>query len=57
MGALFFGWLTDRLGRKKMFTITVLIYVDLRVRKEALDVGDLLGSPASQAVPPMRMGS
>ena len=26
VGALFFGWLTDRLGRKKMFTITVLIY-------------------------------
>ncbi|MBV9653376.1 MAG: MFS transporter [Acetobacteraceae bacterium] len=25
-GALFFGWLTDRLGRKKLFTITVLIY-------------------------------
>jgi MFS family permease len=27
IGALFFGWLTDRLGRKKLFTITVLIYV------------------------------
>ena len=26
-GALFFGWLTDRLGRKKMFSITVLVYV------------------------------
>jgi len=26
VGSLFFGWLTDRLGRKKMFTITVLIY-------------------------------
>ncbi len=26
LGALFFGWLTDRLGRKKLFTITVLIY-------------------------------
>jgi MFS family permease len=26
IGALFFGWLTDRLGRKKLFTITVLIY-------------------------------
>ncbi len=26
-GALFFGWLTDRLGRKKLFTITLLIYV------------------------------
>lgn len=25
-GALFFGWLTDRLGRKKLFSITVLIY-------------------------------
>src|SRR5690242_9828934 len=27
LGALFFGWLTDRLGRKKLFTITVLIYL------------------------------
>jgi len=26
-GALFFGWLTDKLGRKKLFTITVLIYL------------------------------
>ncbi len=26
-GALFFGWLTDRLGRKKLFSITVLLYV------------------------------
>lgn len=26
-GAVFFGWLTDRLGRKKLFTITVLIYL------------------------------
>jgi MFS family permease len=26
-GSLFFGWLTDRLGRKKLFTITVLVYV------------------------------
>ncbi|MBV8573898.1 MAG: MFS transporter, partial [Acetobacteraceae bacterium] len=26
LGALFFGWLTDRLGRKKLFTVTVLIY-------------------------------
>ena len=26
-GALFFGWLTDRLGRKKLFTITLLIYL------------------------------
>jgi MFS family permease len=26
-GSLFFGWLTDRLGRKKLFTITVLIYL------------------------------
>src|SRR5476649_648265 len=26
-GALFFGWLTDRLGRKKLFTMTVLVYV------------------------------
>lgn len=27
IGALFFGWLTDRLGRKKLFTLTVLVYV------------------------------
>jgi MFS family permease len=27
VGALFFGWLTDRLGRKKLFSITVLIYL------------------------------
>lgn len=26
-GAVFFGWLTDRLGRKKLFTITVLVYL------------------------------
>src|ERR1700750_2010530 len=25
VGALFFGWLTDRWGRKKLFTITVLL--------------------------------
>ena len=27
VGALFFGWLTDKLGRKKLFTVTVLIYL------------------------------
>ena len=27
IGAVFFGWLTDRLGRKKLFTITVAIYL------------------------------
>jgi len=26
-GALFFGWLTDRLGRKKLFSIAVLVYL------------------------------
>jgi MFS family permease len=26
LGALFFGWLTDRLGRKKLFFITVAVY-------------------------------
>ena len=26
-GAVFFGWLTDRLGRKKLFTLTVIVYV------------------------------
>lgn len=27
LGALFFGWLTDRLGRRKLFFITLLLYV------------------------------
>ena len=27
LGALFFGWLTDRLGRKKLLTINVLVYL------------------------------
>ena len=27
VGALFFGWLTDRLGRKRLFTITLLLYL------------------------------
>src|SRR5271166_1434237 len=27
IGALFFGWLTDRLGRKKLFFITLTIYL------------------------------
>ena len=26
-GALFFGWLTDRLGRKKLFSLTVVVYL------------------------------
>src|SRR3712207_2636303 len=26
-GALFFGWLTDRLGRKKLFFITLFVYL------------------------------
>jgi MFS family permease len=26
LGALVFGWLTDRLGRKKLFSVTVVIY-------------------------------
>lgn len=26
-GALLFGWLTDRLGRKKLFSMTVLVYL------------------------------
>jgi MFS family permease len=27
VGAVFFGWLTDRLGRKKLFTITLAVYL------------------------------
>jgi MFS family permease len=27
LGAFFFGWLTDRLGRKKLFTITLSVYL------------------------------
>src|SRR5580700_9768645 len=27
LGACFFGWLTDRLGRKKLFTITLAVYL------------------------------
>nr|WP_241755124.1 MFS transporter [Actinomadura sp. RB99] len=27
LGALFFGWLTDRFGRKKLFMITLLVYL------------------------------
>ena len=26
-GALFFGWLTDRLGRKKLFLVTLAVYL------------------------------
>ena len=26
-GALFFGWLTDRLGRKRLFSVTLLVYL------------------------------
>jgi MFS family permease len=27
LGALFFGWLTDRLGRKRLFSITLFVYL------------------------------
>src|ERR1043166_9256626 len=27
VGAFFFGYLTDRLGRKKLFTVTLLVYL------------------------------
>src|SRR4051812_37038069 len=27
LGALFFGWLTDRMGRKKLFMITLAVYL------------------------------
>ena len=31
LGALFFGWLTDRLGRRKLFFITLAIYVSAAI--------------------------
>src|ERR1041384_3281955 len=27
LGAIFFGWLTDRIGRKKLFFITLAVYL------------------------------
>jgi MFS family permease len=27
VGAIFFGWLTDRLGRKRLFSVTLLLYL------------------------------
>ncbi|HET9716041.1 MAG TPA: MFS transporter [Pseudolabrys sp.] len=27
LGAIFFGWLTDRLGRKKLFFVTIVVYL------------------------------
>src|ERR1700691_1147843 len=27
LGALFFGWLTDRLGRRKLFFVTLAVYL------------------------------
>ncbi len=27
LGAFFFGWLTDRLGRKRLFTVTLVVYL------------------------------
>lgn len=30
-GALLFGWLADRLGRKKLFTLTVLVYLSATI--------------------------
>src|SRR5690349_24459534 len=27
LGAFFFGWLTDRLGRQKLFTVTLAVYL------------------------------
>src|SRR5713101_2312658 len=27
LGAMFFGWLTDRLGRKKLFFVTLTVYL------------------------------
>ena len=66
LGALFFGWLTDRLGRKKLFFITLAVYLVATARDRGL-VGHLRASrcfasspaPASAAnmprsIPPSR---
>ena len=37
LGAVFFGWLTDRLGRKKLFFITLSVYHNAHRKRE----GDL----------------
>ncbi len=31
LGALGFGWLTDRLGRKRLFTVTLLVYLSATI--------------------------
>ena len=31
LGALFFGWLTDRIGRRKLFFVTLLVYLTATV--------------------------
>ena len=31
LGALYFGWRTDRLGRKKLFFITLIVYMTFTV--------------------------
>src|SRR5207245_3088536 len=33
LGAVFFGWLTDRLGRRKLFFITLALYLTATDRK------------------------
>src|SRR5437588_12302715 len=47
LGALFFGWLTDRLGRKRLFFITLAVYV-LATALNALswDLSSFAGFPA-----------
>lgn len=37
IGALFFGWLTDRLGRKKLFTVTLLVSMNSAVISTSTD--------------------
>ena len=42
VGALFFGWLADRLGRKKLFLITLAVYLVATGRDRVLGFVPLL---------------
>ena len=45
LGALFFGWLTDRLGRKKLFFITIGVYLSATARPVSPGTASLLPVP------------